>query len=690
MSRSFLRSQLPAAARVLTAAALAVVVLSPLSAQSGRRGLEPRSAANGTTKGFGTYHALIFAVGDQKAGSGLPSLHFPIKETDSLRAVITREYTFEPQNVRMIVNPTREAILDSLEAIGARLGPDDNLLVVYSGHGGYDEAGREGYWLAADAANSRKSTWIPNETIKTWLRGLKARSVLLVTDACFSGSISRGNERGVELPADRARAISGALEFARKTSRQALTAGTARETVPQVSAFSNEIIASLKSRHAPVVMAQQLAADIRIQVAAAVHTTPTFSSVSGVESEQGDFVFVRRESAPETAQAVSDAPTVAPTGVRRGAAAGATGTAAKPVATAPQTPTQTPAQTTAPEQRRVVDAPVPRAAPAGRADKFGNSDFTPPPAAAQGGTRAGGGSGAPGTEKPAASIPAPSCDGGVSSGCVALGLKAETGKDGTPQSGQRAADLFRTACDVGDGAGCMNLGRMYDSRHDGVSMDRGKARVRFAKACDLGSGFACTAVGLAASNGEGGPVDDKMAFTFFGKGCDLGNTQGCGLVGIAYTLGKGVAQDEVRGRSWMNAGCNGDDAATCNLLARIYANGRGGVARDSMKAILLWKKACINHSNSIPEACANLGEGYLRGIGVLRDDVRAAQYLSVGCEGGIPQGCTMLASMYDAGSSVTAKSASRAAELYKRGCDGGNQTACTWIKEHPQPAAPKK
>ena len=695
MSRSLLRSRVRAAGRVLTAAALVGLVVSPLSAQGGRRGLEPRSAANGTTKGFGTYHALIFAVGDQKAGSGLPSLHFPIKETDSLRAVITREYTFEPRNVTMIVNPTREAILDSLEAIGARLGADDNLLVVYSGHGGYDEGGKEGYWLAADAVNARKSTWIPNETIKTWLRGLKARSVLLVTDACFSGSISRGNERGIELPADRARAISGALEFARKTSRQALTAGTARETVPQVSAFSNEIIASLKSRHAPVVMAQQLAADIRIQVAAAVHTTPTFSSVSGVESEQGDFVFVRRESAPETAQAVSEAPTVAPTGVRRGSGTtGTAGTATKPAATAAQTP----APTVAPEQRRVAEAPVARTAQTGRADKLGNIEFRPTPAATPGGTPAGSGSGAPagtaaatpGTAKPAASIPAPSCDGGVSSGCVALGLKTEKGQDGVAQSNARAAELFRTACDVGDAAGCMNLGRMYDSRHDGISMDRGKARTYFTKGCDGGDGFACTAMGLAASSGDGGPVDDKKAFLLFGKGCDLGNSQGCGLLGIAYTLGKGVAQDEVRGRSWMNSGCNGDDAATCNLLARIYASGRGGVARDSVKAILLWKKACINHTNSIPEACANLGEGYLKGIGVLRDDVRAAQYLSVGCEGGIAQGCTLLASMYDAGSSVTAKSVPRAAELYKRGCDGGNQTACAWIKEHPQPAAPKK
>jgi hypothetical protein len=60
-------------ARVSAAILLCALPLRPTDAQGVRRGLEPRSAApaNG---GFGTYHAIIFAVGDQQPGSGLPSL----------------------------------------------------------------------------------------------------------------------------------------------------------------------------------------------------------------------------------------------------------------------------------------------------------------------------------------------------------------------------------------------------------------------------------------------------------------------------------------------------------------------------------------------------------------------------------------------------------------------------------------
>ena len=684
MSRSSLRSPTRTARLLATVVTLAGLVAAPLMAQGTRRGLEQRSAANSTGKGFGTYHALIFAVGEQQPGSGLPSLKFPLKEADSLRAVIIREYTFDPEHVQLVRNPTREAILDSLESVARRLGPEDNLLVVYSGHGGFDEAGREGYWLAADAANARKSTWIPNESIRTWLRTLKARSVLLITDACFSGSLNRSNDDRVTLSNDRKMAIEGALRYARRSSRQAMTAGTSKETVPQVSIFSMEIVAALKRHVAPVFMAQQLAGEINPRVAAVAHTTPTFSAVPGIESDQGDFVFVRRETVAETAGQVAPDDPAAATGVRRGAPT--TGTrpatgAGTPVTTTPTTPQRT---APAPVQRN-SGAPSGGASAGSTSSKMGNigtSDVAP--AATTGGS--GAVPAAPprpaGTARAAAA-----CDGGVSSGCVTRGLNLEYGRNTVTQNVTNAVLQYRLACDVQDPDGCMNLGRMYDSPHQSVSMDRGKARQYFTTACEGGSGYACTAMGLAASKGEGGPVDDRKAATLFAKACDSGDTRGCGQLGLALVAGKGITQDEVRGRSWLAAGCNGKDPQSCSALAVMFANGRGGVARDSAKAMTIWRDACAG-SPSIPEACGSLGAGYLRGSGVMRDDVRAGSFLSQGCEGGFAMGCTLLATMYETGTSVTAKSVTRAAEFYKRGCDGGDQKACAWITANPQP--PKK
>ncbi|MCC7053293.1 MAG: SEL1-like repeat protein [Gemmatimonadaceae bacterium] len=666
------RRRVASRVRAAALAVLATLSVTALHAQGGRRGLEQRNAAGSGPAGFGTYHAVIFAVGIQQPSSGLPSLRYPLKEADSLRAVITREYTFDERNVQVVKNPTREAILDTLEVLARRLGPDDNLLVVYSGHGGFDEGGREGYWLAADAANARPSTWIPNESVRTWLRKLKARSVLLVTDACFSGSLNRSNDDRVDLGSDSQRMMAGALMYARRTSRQAMTAGTAKETVPQVSIFSMEIVAALKARRAPVFLAQQLASEINPRVAAVAHTTPTFSAVPGIESDQGDFVFVRRQSAASAAAAVAPAaplPVAAQGSMQRGGA--------QPVSDLPAAntrPVNTSGTTGAPV-RPSAGSTVPAAT---TSSKVGNLGSAAPPSTA------------PAAVPAAAPRAAPGCEGGVASGCITQALNLEYSRNGVAQNVPRAVGLYRLACDARDPEGCMHLGRMYDSRHEGLSMDRGKARQLFTQSCDAGSAAACTYIGIATAKGETGSVDAARAAQLFAKACDGGHLQGCGLLGVAYFNGTGAPQNDSRAAALLLRACTANETVACNALGTMQAQGRGGLARDSVKAVGYWRQGCTT-APSIAESCASLGRAYLRGGGVARDDGRAVQYLSQACEGGYAAGCTALAAAYEAGTSVTVKSATRAFEFYKRGCDGGDATGCEWVKAHPQaaPAPPK-
>ena len=623
-----------AACRLLTIFALsAFAAVADVQGQGVRRGLEQRPAA-GTNGGFGTYYAVIFAVGEQRPGSGLPSLKYPLKEADSLRAVLTREYTFDANRVQLIRNPTREAVLDTLEVLARKLGPEDNLLVVYSGHGGFDEGAKEGYWLATDAAPSRPSTWIANDQVRAWLRKLKARSVLLITDACFSGSINRSGGAADDLPSDAQRALAGALMYARRTSRQAMTAGTARETVPQVSVFSMEIVAALKSRRTPVFLAQQLAAEINPRVAAVAHTTPTFSAVPGIESDQGDFVFVRRQTvdATTTAAATPLPATPAATGVQRGTTAAQTATTVTTPRTARSNAPTTPAPTT----------PAPTAAPQARVAR-----------------------------------PAPACEGGVASGCVTQGIEAELGRNGATKDLPRAVTFFRQACDAGDPDGCVNLGRMYDTGR-GIGIDRGKARQFFTQGCDGGAVAGCTFLGLAASKGEGGPKDDAKAFAFYSQGCAGGHAQGCGLMGTALAAGRGTAVDDARAVTLLRQGCDANDAVACHGLGQMYAGARGGLARTDTRAASLYRQSCdAGHA----EACATLGSVYMAGLGLAKDDVKAVALWSQSCESGWAGGCSLLAGAYEMGTSTIPKNAGRAASLYRRACDGGDAKGCAFFRK---------
>lgn len=280
----------------------AVLLASPAQVTGQVRGLTISEPA--TTRGtFGRYHAILFAVGEQAATSDLPSLRFPISEADSLRSVLLHHYTFDSIDVRVVRNPTRDQIVDALDALAAVLGPQDNLLVVYSGHGYYDRDGQEGYWQAADAHNKRKSSWLANSEVRTVMRKLRARQVLVVTDACFSGALTRGGSAPI---AEAMETYEFGARLSRRTSRHAITAGSFDEPVPAASVFAVELVKTLRGNRGDVMTAARLAYMIRPAVAAVAHTTVQYGSFAGVADEQGEFVFVSRTAQPR--QVAASAP----------------------------------------------------------------------------------------------------------------------------------------------------------------------------------------------------------------------------------------------------------------------------------------------------------------------------------------------------------------------------------------------
>jgi TPR repeat protein len=66
---------------------------------------------------------------------------------------------------------------------------------------------------------------------------------------------------------------------------------------------------------------------------------------------------------------------------------------------------------------------------------------------------------------------------------------------------------------------------------------------------------------------------------------------------------------------------------------------------------------------------------YTNGLGVTQDDAVAASYHQMACDGGIPQGCFNLGTMFTYGIGVRSDSA-RAAALFRQACDAGLVEAC--------------
>jgi len=235
-----------------------------------------------------TYHALIIGVSDyQYNGPGLPSLDKPVKDAEKLYQVLTARYAFPLQNTQLLKNPTREQMIDAFDALIRRVNEKDNVLIFYAGHGHHEKETGFGYWLPSDAKKESRSAWIPNSQIKDYIGAMKAKHALLITDACFSGSIFK--TRRVD-----AAAITLKLsEIYRDKSRKAMTSGNLSE-VPDESYFIKYLLKSLDENEQVFMTSTSLFSRIFDPVTNNTTTTPQYGVIQGAGDEGGDFIFFKK------------------------------------------------------------------------------------------------------------------------------------------------------------------------------------------------------------------------------------------------------------------------------------------------------------------------------------------------------------------------------------------------------------
>ena len=221
------------------------------------------------------------------------SLKYPVSDAQLIERELTSRYTFEPQNVTLLKNPDRRSVFDALDQLAEKLTPEDNLLIFYAGHGHWDEQRKQGYWLPRDATRERRSEWISNSDLRDAIRGIRARHILLISDACFAG--------GILLPREAFGPASSAIaELDNLPSRTAMTSG-ALTTVPDRSVFLEYLLKQLKENTEDRLPALEFFSKIRLPVISNTPTqrdgarpTPRYGTIFEVGDEGGDFIFVRR------------------------------------------------------------------------------------------------------------------------------------------------------------------------------------------------------------------------------------------------------------------------------------------------------------------------------------------------------------------------------------------------------------
>lgn len=245
------------------------------------------AAQNTELVNIGKYYALIIGVQDYD-DPGIVDLDQPAADAALLYQTLIRGYTFDPGNITLLKNPTRNAVFESLEEFAKKVTAQDNLLIFYAGHGYWDEGRKQGYWFPSDAKKLNRSSWVTNADLKEYISSISSKHTLLITDACFAGSIFKSRSISFEVP----KAITNLYEL---PSRKAMTSGTLKE-VPDKSVFIEYLVKRLTQNAAKYLSAEQLYSSFRDAVInnSANGQVPQYGEIREAGDEGGDFIFVKR------------------------------------------------------------------------------------------------------------------------------------------------------------------------------------------------------------------------------------------------------------------------------------------------------------------------------------------------------------------------------------------------------------
>jgi len=235
-----------------------------------------------------TYYALVIGISDYKNSSqSLSDLDRPVQDAKQLAQTLSEKYNFNSDKLLLLQNPTRGEILDAIDNLSNKITEKDNFLLFYAGHGYWDENLKIGYWLAADASFDKKSTWISNSNIKDYIIGINSKHTLLITDACFSGSIfkTRSSEN---------LSSYGVAKLYSLPSRKAMTSGNLK-TVPDQSKFFEYLNKRLFDNQAKYLSARDLFGSLYTAVLNNTSTVPLYGVIQDSGDEGGEFIFIKKD-----------------------------------------------------------------------------------------------------------------------------------------------------------------------------------------------------------------------------------------------------------------------------------------------------------------------------------------------------------------------------------------------------------
>src|SRR5262249_4929760 len=153
-----------------------------------KRGVQdvtPPASSNPTS---GANYALVIGNNNYQY---VGKLKTAVNDANAVAQLLHEQYGF---TTTVLLDATRNRILTALNDYRRTLPPNSNLLIYYAGHGKHDPDTDKAYWLPVDAQKDNNDNWISADDISTDAKAIPSAHVLIISDSCYSGVLTRDAE----------------------------------------------------------------------------------------------------------------------------------------------------------------------------------------------------------------------------------------------------------------------------------------------------------------------------------------------------------------------------------------------------------------------------------------------------------------------------------------------------------------
>jgi TPR repeat protein len=615
---------------------------------------------------FGKSYAVVIGIGDYDA---VRKLDAPRNDAQRVRDFLVKDAGFDYVVTLTDADATKARITKLMETdLPDRIGPNDRFLFYFSGHGATRDLGSSsrGYLLLK---NSHPGVWdemIQMPDIKGWADNFgRARHVLFVLDACFSGLAA------VQVKSADAKPVT--LQRLSRPSSYILTAGVDKEesyAVGGASLFTQAFLATARGELDPpadgIVSLEDMIPKINrymddksLELGGRIKMTPQLYK-ERVENNAGEFFFL----IPERMQRRPIEPVPAPRGEQ--------------TKNAKQLPASAPVQ----DCDRLAQPP--------------NMGSRYPPISGVAFEKVDGKVAEDACERAIREFPGEArfnaylgialerlnrldearvayrqaADQGNAVAQNNLGDIYADGR-GVARNYAEALKWYHRAADQGSAQAQYGIGVMY-SFGFGVSKNYTEALKWYHLAADQGSAQAQNGIGVMYDLGFGVSENDTEAAKWYRLAADQGSHDGQVNLGGMYEIGVGVPQSYAEALKWYHLAADQGDAHAQNKLGFLYAYGQG--VPQSYAEALKWFRLAADQWNA--DAQAKLGLMYENGQGVPPDYAEAVKWYRLAAGQGEGAAQYNLGVMYKEGKGVP-QSDTEAVKWYRLAAEQGHVSAQT-------------